>query len=86
MPLVLQPDGTVAESPIAPSGTTVLVLDEGQIKEAFVQTGAEEVSFPSYISATTVYTPSMNLEQAGVSLINGRVVLDTIIKEVAGNV
>jgi hypothetical protein len=86
MPLVVQPDGTIAEGEIPPGGALVLVLFDGVVQEAYVQTGAQEIAFPSYIAASEVYTPGGDLPAAGVSLINGRVVLDTIIREVAGNV
>jgi hypothetical protein len=39
MPLIVQPDGTVAEGAIPPGGVAVLVLDNGEVKEAFVEQG-----------------------------------------------
>lgn len=39
MPLVVQPDGTVAEGPIPNPGATVLVLVDGILQEAYVATG-----------------------------------------------
>lgn len=86
MPLVVQPDGSIAEGDIPSEGAIVLVLFDGLIQEAYVQTGSPEFAFPSYIPSIQVYTPSSDLEHAGVSLVNGRVILDTIIKEVSGNV
>lgn len=86
MPLVLQPDGTIIETSVPVSGVPILVLFEGVVQEAIVEVGTQEVSFPSYIASNVVYSPTSNLEQAGVSVINGRVILDTIIKEVSSNV
>lgn len=40
MPLIVQPDGTVAEGAIPVGGTKVLVLFDGQIQEAFVSQDA----------------------------------------------
>lgn len=37
MPLIVQPDGTVSEGAIPAGGAAVLVLDQGQIKEAFFE-------------------------------------------------
>jgi hypothetical protein len=39
MPLVVQADGTVSEGAIPPGGTTVIVLHDGELKEAFVEQG-----------------------------------------------
>lgn len=86
MALVLQPDGRIADGPIPPGGVKVLALHQGRTTEVYVQTGSPEVAFPSYISSATVYQPTENLPCAGVSLVNGRVVLDVTLREVAGNV
>lgn len=85
MPLQITPDGTITEVPTSASGDKVLVLFNGVQQEATLVVPTE-VSFPSYIPSTAVYEPASDLQAAGVSLVNGRVVLDTIIKEVAGNV